>query len=162
MANTNDKRRDATNGQRTDVINRDNGRCVVCGCFDAALLQCDHATAYAVGGRTTVANLQAMCPPCNKAKGDLSVDRMTGFNMIDQTNGQAIVEALETMHDLRAAWAVRCEMMRADRVAEATKRAIELWQTRTAGGNKRTKYSVLKTIAREFGKTAKNAVAKAI
>ena len=52
---------------REVVFVRDGGACVACGArFD---LQYDHVIPLARGGASTVANLQVLCAPCNRAKG---------------------------------------------------------------------------------------------
>jgi hypothetical protein len=49
------------------VFQRDGGCCVQCGArFD---LQYDHVIPLALGGASTVANLQILCAPCNASKG---------------------------------------------------------------------------------------------
>ncbi len=53
---------------RRVVFERDGGRCVQCGSnFD---LQYDHILPVALGGATTVENLQILCAECNRAKSD--------------------------------------------------------------------------------------------
>jgi HNH endonuclease len=52
---------------RQAVFERDGGRCVECGAtFD---LQYDHVIPLALGGASTVANLQVLCAECNRRKG---------------------------------------------------------------------------------------------
>ncbi len=52
---------------RLAVFERDGGRCVECQSdFD---LQYDHIIPVAMGGATTVENLQLLCAPCNQSKG---------------------------------------------------------------------------------------------
>nr|WP_246852256.1 HNH endonuclease signature motif containing protein [Patulibacter sp. SYSU D01012] len=52
---------------RQAVWHRDGGRCVACGeTFD---LQYDHVIPVALGGASTVDNLELLCAPCNQAKG---------------------------------------------------------------------------------------------
>lgn len=53
---------------RRAVFERDVGRCVECGSnFD---LQYDHILPVALGGATTVDNLQILCANCNRLKSD--------------------------------------------------------------------------------------------
>jgi 5-methylcytosine-specific restriction endonuclease McrA len=52
---------------RRSVWERDGGTCVQCG--DAFELQFDHIIPIALGGATTVENLQVLCGPCNRTKG---------------------------------------------------------------------------------------------
>jgi hypothetical protein len=53
---------------RLEVWQRDGGRCIECGSdFD---LQYDHVIPFSMGGATTAENLQLLCAPCNRAKGD--------------------------------------------------------------------------------------------
>jgi len=52
---------------RRAVWERDGGACVACGAtFD---LQYDHVIPVALGGASTVENLQVLCAPCNQEKG---------------------------------------------------------------------------------------------
>ncbi len=52
---------------RRAVWERDGGRCAACGAtFD---LQYDHVIPLALGGASTVDNLQVLCAPCNQEKG---------------------------------------------------------------------------------------------
>lgn len=53
---------------RLAVFERDGGRCVECGSnFD---IQYDHIIPVALGGATTLENLQILCAPCNREKSD--------------------------------------------------------------------------------------------
>ena len=53
---------------RRAVFERDGGRCVECDSnFD---LQYDHVLPVALGGATTVENLQLLCADCNRRKSD--------------------------------------------------------------------------------------------
>src|SRR5918999_2098495 len=52
---------------RLAVFERDGGRCVECG--SAFEIQYDHVIPLALGGATTLENLQILCAPCNRAKG---------------------------------------------------------------------------------------------
>jgi 5-methylcytosine-specific restriction endonuclease McrA len=53
---------------RRAVFERDGGKCVECGAtFD---LQYDHVLPVALGGATTVDNLQLLCADCNRRKSD--------------------------------------------------------------------------------------------
>jgi len=61
-------RTSATSDIRRMVYERDGGRCVECdSTFD---LQYDHVLPVALGGATTVENLQLLCADCNRQKSD--------------------------------------------------------------------------------------------
>lgn len=52
---------------RLAVWRRDGGRCTACGAdFE---LEFDHVIPVALGGASTVGNLQLLCAPCNRRKG---------------------------------------------------------------------------------------------
>jgi len=53
---------------RRAVFRRDGGRCAACGSEE--LLQFDHVIPVAFGGASTADNLQLLCAPCNREKGD--------------------------------------------------------------------------------------------
>lgn len=52
---------------RDAVLERDGYRCRHCGTTED--LQMDHVHPWSLGGPTTLANLQALCGPCNREKG---------------------------------------------------------------------------------------------
>jgi hypothetical protein len=52
---------------RREVFRRDGGRCVACGADE--LLQFDHVIPVALGGASSLGNLQLLCAPCNREKG---------------------------------------------------------------------------------------------
>jgi len=53
---------------RLFVWTRDEGRCVRCGAEDD--LQFDHVIPFARGGGNAPENIQILCGPCNRSKGD--------------------------------------------------------------------------------------------
>jgi 5-methylcytosine-specific restriction endonuclease McrA len=58
------------------VFQRDRFRCVICGRSPAThpnvVLHADHVTPLALGGNTTLENLQTLCSECNRGKGRFS------------------------------------------------------------------------------------------
>jgi 5-methylcytosine-specific restriction endonuclease McrA len=52
---------------RREVFRRDGGRCAICGSNE--LIQFDHIIPVALGGNSTVDNLQVLCSDCNRKKG---------------------------------------------------------------------------------------------
>lgn len=59
---------------RFRVLERDHGRCVLCGATAAsgARLHVDHVVPWSHGGRTEMENLQSLCERCNLGKGNRS------------------------------------------------------------------------------------------
>lgn len=59
---------------RYQVLERDRGRCVLCGArpADGVRLHVDHILPWSRGGRTTLENLQTLCALCNLGKGNRS------------------------------------------------------------------------------------------
>ncbi len=52
---------------RAKIIARDEGKCVRCGA--TGYPEIDHAIPWAVGGKTSIENLQLLCHGCNMKKG---------------------------------------------------------------------------------------------
>lgn len=62
-------RRDAIRQDvKTDVWNRDGGKCVTCGSREN--LEFDHIIPVALGGANTARNIQLLCESCNRSKQD--------------------------------------------------------------------------------------------
>ncbi len=62
--------RGLTPNELTQLFNRDGNACLACGAEKGrgVKLQADHIVPYAMGGETTVANLQTLCSICNSEK----------------------------------------------------------------------------------------------
>ena len=58
--------------QRLRVLARDNHTCQLCGATDVPM-HVDHIVPRVAGGTSDMDNLQALCVPCNLAKGSKSV-----------------------------------------------------------------------------------------
>jgi len=56
---------------RDHVFRRDRGACVNCGRGES--LEYDHIIPLSRGGATSVNNLQLLCRPCNRSKGNRAV-----------------------------------------------------------------------------------------
>jgi len=59
---------------RYKVLERDNGRCVICGASPRhkdIILHVDHIVPFSKGGLTTLDNLQTLCSDCNLGKKDM-------------------------------------------------------------------------------------------
>ena len=61
------ERRTASRKQRAHILNKQNRKCFTCGNFNANL-EVDHVIPYAVGGKTELWNLRALCPNCHAEK----------------------------------------------------------------------------------------------
>lgn len=61
-------------GVRYRVLERDDGRCVLCGASaaDGARLHVDHIQPWSGGGPSVMGNLQTLCERCNLGKGNRS------------------------------------------------------------------------------------------
>lgn len=60
---------------RKAILLRDRHRCQYCGQrFSPGVLTLDHIHPKSKGGRETFENLVACCPPCNRKKGDKSLE----------------------------------------------------------------------------------------
>jgi hypothetical protein len=64
-------------GLRYKVLERDNGKCKLCGRTpnDGVKLHVDHIAPFSLGGLTVLNNLQTLCSDCNIGKGNKSVKR---------------------------------------------------------------------------------------
>lgn len=54
---------------RAALFDMANGMCQICGCELNDSFHADHVVPFALGGKTTLANAQALCPTCNTRKG---------------------------------------------------------------------------------------------
>jgi 5-methylcytosine-specific restriction endonuclease McrA len=75
-------RREVRPALRIKVLSRDRFRCVFCGRSPATHLNIhdfhiDHILAVVNGGKTTLDNLQTLCPDCNLGKGRMVLPRVT-------------------------------------------------------------------------------------
>ena len=61
------ERRTASRKQRAHILTKQNRKCFTCGNFNANL-EVDHVIPYAVGGKTELWNLRALCPNCHAEK----------------------------------------------------------------------------------------------
>jgi Na+-translocating ferredoxin:NAD+ oxidoreductase RNF subunit RnfB len=98
---------------RATVLARDNHVCRACGFGGSAayapFLDCDHVVAEAVGGATTVENLQCLCKACNVSKG---------------SNSWAF--KIRTQPEAEAVWAFNQKVIGAAFVADTAKRLKKL------------------------------------
>lgn len=62
------KRTPIPKGLRLEVFNKDNNKCVICGCKEK--LHVDHKIPISRGGTDSLANLQTLCEACNLDKGN--------------------------------------------------------------------------------------------
>ena len=63
------RRRHFNNSEREALYIAAGGLCSLCGCLLDGLWEPDHIIPFHEGGLTDVANGQATCRPCNRAKG---------------------------------------------------------------------------------------------
>jgi hypothetical protein len=111
--------------QRLAILMGSNFRCHGCGIGGPSLtrfLQCDHSDP---NGPTTVANGQAMCGPCNRAKDDLQtcLDLMV-FPAIDWADAEARMTMELEADKLAVQFAARMVEERADEIAGLAKRVV--------------------------------------
>jgi hypothetical protein len=68
----------ASRGRRRSVIERDRGRCLLCGRTEAdgVTLTVHHVRAHSRGGETTARNLICLCAPCNQSLGTEKLDEL--------------------------------------------------------------------------------------
>lgn len=63
------REREPSEEVKAQVIERDERRCVCCGCESRRKLQVDHVAPWYYGGSNLLDNLQTLCSSCNRAKG---------------------------------------------------------------------------------------------
>ena len=63
--------RNFSKGMKQKAYNAQGGRCRHCGRHGSMKdMEADHIVPYSKGGRTTYSNLQILCRPCNRSKGN--------------------------------------------------------------------------------------------
>ena len=63
--------RNFSKGMKQKAYNAQSGRCRHCGKHGSMKdMEADHIVPYSKGGRTTYSNLQILCRPCNRSKGN--------------------------------------------------------------------------------------------
>ena len=63
--------RNFSKGMKQKAYNAQGGRCRHCGKHGSMKdMEADHIVPYSKGGRTTYSNLQILCRPCNRSKGN--------------------------------------------------------------------------------------------
>jgi hypothetical protein len=70
-------RRIATKSLRTKVFKRDGAKCAYCG-DTSGPFELDHILPYSRGGKTSLVNLTVSCAPCNRSKGDKTLEEWRG------------------------------------------------------------------------------------
>lgn len=100
---------------RDQVLQRDGGRCLLCGSIENPTLH--HVTAYARGGETSSRNLVVLCAPCNQRVGTDQISRLYSLAGIpsgldptllqNATGRDAVFRALELSANLMHS---RCEV----------------------------------------------------
>ena len=137
---------------RNAILANDNGRCVACGCADEAVLEMDHIVP---AGETTVANGQAMCGPCNRAKADVyGLVELEPFQPIDpaQTMGEYLAETTS----LRAMFAGEMADLRRQQDSDLLD-----WARAEIGSGRRVA-SVIRSIAGKHNQRVAKRVARSL
>ena len=63
--------RNFSKGMKQKAYNAQSGRCRHCGKHGSMKdMEADHIVPYSKGGKTTYSNLQILCRPCNRSKGN--------------------------------------------------------------------------------------------
>lgn len=63
--------RNFSRGMKSKKLQQQGGRCAHCGRSGGMKdMEADHITPYSKGGRTSWQNLQILCRPCNRSKGN--------------------------------------------------------------------------------------------
>jgi hypothetical protein len=137
---------------RNAILANCNERCVACGCADEAVLEMDHIVP---AGPTTVANGQAMCGPCNRAKADVvHAPALTAYPQIDRT--MTVAEYLAEIAENRQAW--RTEM---DELRKTELVSLVGWARSEIGDGRRIA-SVIRSIARRINVRTSKQVARSL
>lgn len=77
------------------------GRCERCG-VELSAFHTDHITPYARGGRTALNNGQALCPPCNLAKG-ASMDSVK-LRPFQEELASRVLDRISASEEITVAW----------------------------------------------------------
>jgi 5-methylcytosine-specific restriction endonuclease McrA len=113
---------------RFEVFKRDSFRCQYCGnSAPGVILEIDHVTPVASGGKSDILNLITSCNPCNSGKGKRSLSDGTAISkQLDQL--KELQERREQL-DMMIQWKEELSNLKADSLS----RVAELWAKRVEG-----------------------------